>query len=78
MVSMLVTIILSRVLDPTHYGIISIVMIFITLCNVFVTSGMGSSLVQKKEVDDDDYNTAFFISFGIAILLYILLFLRHL
>ena len=74
LVSTVVTIVLARLLDPTHYGIISIVTVFITFCNVFVTSGMGSALVQKKEVDERDYNTAFLISLTIAIALYIVLF----
>lgn len=73
-VSTVVVIILARLLDPTHYGIISIVNVFITFCNVFVTSGMGSAIVQKKEVDEEDYNTAFFISLSIAIVLYAILF----
>lgn len=75
LVSTLVTIVLARLLDPTHYGIISIVTVFISFCNVFVTSGMGSAIVQKKEVDERDYNTAFLISLTIAIVLYIALFL---
>lgn len=74
LVSTIVTIVLARLLDPTHYGIISIVTVFITFCNVFVTSGMGSAIVQKKEVDDDDYDTAFFISLLIAVILYVVLF----
>ena len=74
LVSTLVTIVLARLLDPTHYGIISIVTVFITFCNVFVTSGMGSALVQKKEVDERDYNTAFLISLTIALVLYAVLF----
>lgn len=73
-VSTIVMIVLARLLDPMHYGIISIVTVFITFCNVFVTSGMGSAIVQKKEVDESDYNTAFMISLGIALILYFLLF----
>ena len=74
LVSTLVTIVLARVLDPTHYGIVAIVTVFIGLCNVFVTGGMGSAIVQKKEVDECDYNTAFIISIVMSILLYIVLF----
>lgn len=74
-VSTLVTIILARVLSPENYGIISIVTVFITFCNVFVVSGMGSALVQKKDADIQDYNTAFFISLIIAIILYSILYI---
>lgn len=75
LVTTFVTIVLARILTPHDYGIISIVMVFISFCNVFVGSGMGSALVQKREADSDDYNTAFVLEFLIAICLYILLFL---
>lgn len=75
LVSTIVTIILARLLTPEHYGIISIVTVFITVCNVFVTSGFGSAIVQKKEVEEEDYNTAFWLSLFISIALYVLLFI---
>lgn len=74
LVSTIVGIVLARLLTPEHYGIISIVMVFITLCNVFVTSGFGVAIVQKKEVDERDYNTAFLMSFSLSLLLYFVLF----
>lgn len=74
-VSTLVGIVLARVLDPEHFGVISIMMVFISFCNVFVTSGFSSAIVQKKEVDEIDFNTAFYISLATSIILYILLFL---
>lgn len=74
LVSTIITIVLARILLPEYYGMISIVTIFISLCDVFVTSGMGTALVQKKNVDEEDYNTAFIISMSIAVFLYIILF----
>ena len=74
LVTTVITIVLARILLPEYYGMISIVTIFISLCDVFVTSGMGTALVQKKNVDEEDYNTAFIISISIATFLYIVLF----
>lgn len=74
-VSTIVGIILARILSPEDYGAVSIVMVLITLCNVFVTSGLGTALVQKKEISNTDYNTGFYLSLGIALTLYIVLFL---
>lgn len=73
-VSLIITIVLARILLPEYYGMISIVTVFISLCDVFVISGMGTALVQKKTVDEEDYNTAFIISMSIAVFLYIILF----
>lgn len=74
-VSTIVTIVLARLLTPEHYGMVAIVVIFINISNVFVTSGFGSAIVQKKNVERIDYNTAFWLSFIIAIILYIFLFI---
>lgn len=73
-ISLVVTLVLARILDPDHYGIVSIVTVFISFCNVFVSSGFGVALVQKKTVDEEDFNTGFTISFAISIILYIVLF----
>lgn len=74
LVSTVVGIVLARLLAPDDYGIISIVMVFITFYNVFATSGLGTAIVQKKEVDETDYNTAFWLSILQSVLLYLLLF----
>lgn len=74
-VTILVGIILARLLVPEIYGIISIIMIFINFCNIFVTSGFGIALVQKTDVDEIDYNTGFWLSLCFSIVLYGILFI---
>lgn len=75
LVTTIVTIILARILEPAHYGIISIVTVFITFCNIFVSAGFGSAIVQKKDVNELDYNTSFIISFTVSIFLYLIVFI---
>lgn len=70
-ISFIVTIILARLLIPEEYGIISIAMIYIAILEVFVNSGLGSALVQKKDVSSVDYSTAFYFSLLISIIFYI-------
>ncbi len=74
-VSFIIGIILARILSPTDYGILAILLIFINIASVFVQSGMGTALVQAKFADDESNNTVFFISLLIAIIVYVLLFL---
>ena len=74
LVSVIVTVILARLLDPEHYGVISIVTVFITFSNVFVTGGFSTALIQKKEADDLDFGSAFLLSISTAIILYFVLF----
>ena len=68
-------IILARILDPEHYGVLSLMIIFTTLANVFVQSGLNTALIQNKDVTEDDYSSVFWVSFGIAGILYAVIFL---
>lgn len=70
-ISFIVTIILARILLPEEYGIISIATIFITLLEVFVTSGWGSALVQKKDVTSVDFSSVFYFNILFSTLLFL-------
>lgn len=75
LVSLVVTIVLARILIPDDYGVVAIILVFLNIADVFVTAGLGNSLIQKKEVDIDDYSTIFTFSLCFSVLLYILFFL---
>lgn len=74
LVSLVVSIVLARLLSPTEYGTISLVMVFITIANVFVNSGFGQALIQKKDADSLDFSSVFYFSLGFTSLIYIALF----
>ena len=69
-VTLIVTIILARLLEPKDYGIISIVTIFIAIANVFVSDGFGNALIQKKEADELDFSSVLWFNVGFSIILY--------
>lgn len=73
-ITLIVSIILARLLLPEEFGLIAIVMAFITIAEVFITSGFGNSLVQKKNADDLDFSSMFFFSVFISWIIYGLLF----
>ncbi len=74
-VSFCVSVILARLLMPEDYGIVALVLIFINLANVFVTSGFAVSLVQNKNATEEDFSTNFYCSLFASIVLYFLLFI---
>lgn len=74
-ITLLVSIILARILSPEHYGTIAIVTVFITIGDALVTGGFGNALVQKKNATVDDFNSIFWLSICVAIVLYGVLFL---
>lgn len=72
--SFVVSIVLARILDPEVYGTIAIVTIFTTVLAVFVDSGLGTALIQKKDADDLDFSTVFYANIVFCIVLYALIF----
>lgn len=74
LISTIVSIILARILEPSHYGVISIVMIFITLANVFVSDGLGTSLVQKKDATKLDFFSVLYFNIAFSCVLYLIIF----
>lgn len=75
MVTLVVSLILARLLEPEHYGMVSIAMIFITVANVFVSDGFGSALIQKKDADALDFSTILYFNISFSIVLYLLIFM---
>lgn len=74
-VTFVVSIILARLLDPEVYGTIALVTVFITILQVFVDSGFGNALIQKKDADDTDFSTVFYFNIAFSGLLYLIIFL---
>ena len=73
-VAFLVQIFLARLLDPTDYGMLTMLTIFISVSQVFVQSGLNTALIQRKDVTEKDYSSIFYVSLFIAVVLYAVLF----
>ena len=74
-VTMVVSIVLARLLDPSVYGTIALVTVFITILHVFLDAGFSSALIQKKDADDLDFSSVFYFNIAAGTVLYLLLFL---
>ena len=75
MVSTLVSIVLARLLETEHYGVIAIVMVFISIMEVLITGGYGNALIQKKDAQEVDFHTIFWVNMAIGVAEYTILFL---
>lgn len=73
-IAFLTSLVLARIVAPADYGVIAIVMVFTNLAAVFLNSGFGTALIQKKDADDRDFSTMFFCSLGCSLLIYLVLF----
>ena len=74
LISVIVNLILARILAPELYGTVAIVLVFTEILQVFVESGFGTALIQKKDADDLDFSSVFFFNLAVSIVLYAMLF----
>lgn len=74
-ITFIIQIVLARHLSPDDYGVVAMLAIFLQIAQVFIDSGFANALIKKQDCTDADYSTVFHYNFGIALLLYIILFL---
>ena len=70
LVTFVVSIVLARILSPEDYGTIALVTVFTTILQVFVDSGLGTALIQKKDADDLDFSSVFYFNAALCLILY--------
>ena len=72
--SMIVQLVLARLILPEEFGTIAILNVFISIANVFTTKGFASAIIQKNNVTEVDKSSAFYMSLGISLFLYVAIF----
>ena len=74
-VTLLIQIVMARLLAPTEFGMLAIMLVFVNIGNVIVQSGLNTAIIQVPDATERDYSTVFWMSFAISAVLYIALFL---
>lgn len=74
-ITFIVGIILARMLTPEEYGLIGIILIFISVFNTIVDSGFSNALIRKNDANDIDYSTGFFTNLAFSLFLFAFLFI---
>jgi len=72
-INLAIQIILARILAPSYFGALAIILSIINFAGIFVQSGFATAIIQKKDIDDKDINTLLTASLFIALILCILL-----
>lgn len=75
LVTFIVSVVLARILVPKDYGQIALITVFTTIMQVFVDSGLGTALIQKKDADDLDFSSVFYFNFVVCLVLYAVMFM---
>jgi teichuronic acid exporter len=74
LVSFVVSIILARILMPDDYGLIAMIMVFISIAMVFINTGFSSALIQRKDLKPEEIDTVFYSGVITSVVLYWILF----
>lgn len=75
MITIAITIILARLLEPEDFGLIGMITVFIMVANVVVDGGFVAALIYKKKASQEDFSTVFYTSLVVSIVLFAILFL---
>lgn len=74
-VQFVVSMVLARLLTPEDYGVVGLAYVAIALVECFTNLGIGGAIVQKKEVDELDYNTFFWTDTTVRLFVFAFVFI---
>lgn len=70
---MIFGVILARLLSPHEFGLLGMIVVFTSIAQVFVDSGLTQALIRKQHCTNDDYSTVFWANISIGTFFYIIL-----
>ena len=65
---------IARILEPSHYGLVGMLAIFMAFSAIFIDSGFARALIQKQDRTEADFSTVFYFNLIISLVLYGILF----
>ena len=73
-VNLLVQLLLARILTPSDFGVVAMMTVFVGISQAVSECGFTNALIRKRDCNQRDYSTAFYVNFGLSIILYAILF----
>jgi len=70
-----VSIFLARLLEPAEFGLIAMVMVIITMAQIFTDVGLGGALIQRRRTLPIHYSSVFYFNLSIAFFLSVITYL---
>ena len=74
-ISFIVSILLARLLSPSEFGLVAMILVFISISETILDSGLSQSLIRTVDPDTSDYSTVFYFNLVVSLLLYGILYL---
>lgn len=73
-INLVVQIVLARILMPSDFGSLALIVAITNYAALFVHTGIGTVIIQKEDIDQIDIATLFTASLGVAFVIYVGLF----
>ena len=73
-INFVVGIILARLLNPTDFGLVGMLGLFLGVSQLFIDGGLSTALIQTKDPSDKDFSTVYIVNVGLSLVFYSLLF----
>lgn len=64
------SIILARILQPSDFGLIGMLTLFMGIGSVLIDGGFTNSLIRTQDIDQEDYSSVFFINIIASVIIY--------
>ncbi|WFP51673.1 lipopolysaccharide biosynthesis protein [Methylomonas sp. EFPC3] len=74
-IGFITSIILTRTLEPTDFGIMALVMVIIGITSIFSDFGLSSALIQKRKILQIHYSSVFYFNLATGFILTFITFL---
>lgn len=62
LIQLITTVVLGRIFSPTEFGVVSAITIVTSYTDIFYKMGIGPSIIQKKNVSEEDISTGHVVS----------------
>lgn len=73
-IQLVISIVVARMLTPSDFGAVALLLVFTSISTVFIQAGLGTAIIQRKEVTQIQLSSVFYYSFLSAVLLYFILY----
>lgn len=74
-IQFVIMLVMANLLDPSDYGLVGMLTVFLAISYVLIDSGFTSALVRKQNRTQLDNSTVFYFNIVVSIVLYVLLWL---
>ena len=60
---------LARMVLPSEYSIVSLIIVFITFSDLLINAGLGTAIIQRPKISDTDASSVFWTSLALSVVI---------